>query len=86
MRRSPSGIDKDPAKVYTIRLRNIIIRFTKAPSCVSKSGFQVRKSRGGGDNYGGIDPQERLSGYQGRLIKRIRKGGNTEDEIKKVVY
>jgi hypothetical protein len=52
---------------------------------VSKWGFQVRKSRGGGDNYGGIDSQERLSGYQGRLIKRNRKGGNKDDEIKKVV-
>jgi hypothetical protein len=32
-----------------------------------------------------IDSQERLGGYQGRLMRRNRKGGNTDDEIKKVV-
>jgi len=29
--------------------------------------------------------QERLSGYQGRLIKKFWKGGNEKDEIKEVV-
>jgi hypothetical protein len=32
----------------------------------------------------GFDSQERLSGYQGRLIKN-RKGGKTNNEIEKVV-
>jgi hypothetical protein len=46
-----SALDKNPAIIYTDKQHDIITYLTKAPSCVLESGFQVRKSRDGGNAY-----------------------------------
>ena len=49
--KSPSNLDKEPAKVYNKNHQSRIIYLSRAPSCVSKSESKVRQSESGGDAY-----------------------------------